>query len=498
MAGVHGPLRDAARRIDTGCGVRPVGTQQAVVLVQVHRGDLHQRRSRRRRRLTEAGLDRQHADQLAPAQKFLQRLGHGLFALAAGQVQEVDVLLVGTPRLLDPQRVVGPPERRRRVEVLAVDVAGERPGLAHQPADHVPVVDVVLVLAAQPLQPQHHLLRVPHLDLVHADPRLDFLADQPRRHRVGVVLDADGAQAADPDAQPLQRLQPRRRQPPHARQLGDRPRRPADVAGRHQFAQPLLVGSPAGEVPAAPQAQRLVHGLLEVPVRRLGVPVLVAARRVGRLRRHAVMRHERLVVGRELLRVAVVVDGQRHPVRSVPPRHGPQRPHRVLPAGAQAGETLGEAHRHVLPVGVRQHKVIDQVLEGHALQGHLQVVHPGKVRGGQAARGVLLGEEHLLVRAVLRLPLADAPLQRAPHRGGILAGVRLLQPVPERLGHQARLGLQQGQQFGPDLGQGIATGPPRMRPPRLAGERASGPVLACRFTIHVGLQRCLPQRCSFL
>jgi hypothetical protein len=122
----------------------------------------------------------------------------------------------------------------------------------------MPVVDAMLVLATQARQPLHQLLGVPHLDLLHADPRFHFLADQAGRQRVGVLLDANGARA--PHAHPLsfQGLQTARRQGPQVEHLLGELRRPTriplDLDALHQ----LPIGLTAGEIPAATQQQRLL------------------------------------------------------------------------------------------------------------------------------------------------------------------------------------------------------------------------------------------------
>jgi hypothetical protein len=231
---------------------------------------------------------------------------------------------------------------------------------------------------------------------------------------------------------------------------------------------------------------------------RLGIAVLMTARRVRGLGRHAVVRHERSVIGRELLWVGIVIHCQRHAVGPMALRYGAQIPHRILPTDAQACETLGKAHRYVFPVRVRQDKVINQMVEAHTLDGHLQVVHPGKVRSRQTTGGMLLGKEHFFGRSMLGLPLTNPAFQRASHRGRILPRMRLLQPIPKGLGHQGWRALQQGHQFGPDFCQRIGPRPPGMRLVCLAGKGLSGPIFASGFAIHVGLQRCLPQRSSFV
>jgi hypothetical protein len=58
------------------------------------------------------------------------------------------ILFIGTSRLLRHQGVVCPPIGRRRIQIFAIHIAGKGPGLAHQPADDVAVIDPMLVLAA--------------------------------------------------------------------------------------------------------------------------------------------------------------------------------------------------------------------------------------------------------------------------------------------------------------------------------------------------------------
>jgi hypothetical protein len=119
----------------------------------------------------------------------------------------MDILFIRTGGLLRHQRIVSTPIRQRRVQVFPVQVAGKGARLPHQPGNEVPVINRVLAPAPQARQALHQLLGIPDLDLLHADPDLDLRADQPRRHRVGVVLHNNGATPTHPHALPLQRLQ---------------------------------------------------------------------------------------------------------------------------------------------------------------------------------------------------------------------------------------------------------------------------------------------------
>jgi len=73
---------------------------------------------------------------------------HGRLAFLGRQVKYLHIVAVGTLRILRLQRIVGPPERRRRIQVRLEDVASEGARLTYQPGDDVTVVDVVLVLPA--------------------------------------------------------------------------------------------------------------------------------------------------------------------------------------------------------------------------------------------------------------------------------------------------------------------------------------------------------------
>ena len=359
----------------------------------------------------------------------------------------------------------------------------------------MPVIDPVLVLAAQPRHRLHPLPRVPHLDLVGADPGFHPFADQPCRHRIAVVLHANQTTPSYLDAQPLQRFQASPGQGTQVLAFFVQALLPAGIAPRHHggYEGPVLL--PAGKIPAAPQQQFLVQGRLEAPMALFAIAVLMAAGRVGRLGGHTVVRQQGPVAVGELFGVPVPIDCQAHPVGAVPRRHTPQLPQGILQARAQTGETLGEGHTDVLPVRVRQHKMVKQVIEGLAGDGHAQAVHAGEVGRGQPPGFMHLGEEHFPGRPVLGLPGADPPLQRPPHRVGILPRILALQPAEQTPGLQARFPLQQFLQPRPDRRQRIGSGPIAARRPALAGQRAGRAILAGSFAIHVGHHRRFPQRC---
>jgi len=182
----------------------------------------------------------------------------------------------------------------------------------------MPVVDAMLRLATQPFHRLHLRTRVPHLDHLGAAARLHPLADQTRRHRVGVLLHLDRAALAHAHPLTLQRLQTTRRQRPQPRLLLLKLLPAARVPPSHQRTRELPVILAADEIPAATQQQLLRQRVLETPMALLTVAVLVAAVGVGGLRRHTVVTHQRLIPRRVLLEVAIVVNGQRHAIRSMP------------------------------------------------------------------------------------------------------------------------------------------------------------------------------------
>jgi len=67
------------------------------------------------------------------------------------------------------EQVVSLAKAARREQVRPVAVAGQRSRLTHQPVDHMPVIDAMLVPATQPRRRHLQLLRVPDFDGLDAD-----------------------------------------------------------------------------------------------------------------------------------------------------------------------------------------------------------------------------------------------------------------------------------------------------------------------------------------
>jgi hypothetical protein len=292
----------------------------------------------------------------------------------------------------------------------------------------MPIVDVPLAPTVQTRQRLHQLLAVPHLDPLGVQPRLHACTDQPAVHRVGVVLDADDAPRRHRRLHALATHQRRRRQRPQYRPFFRQPRLPAAVALAGHFFQKLLVRRSAGKIPAATQQQRLIHGILEVAMRRLGIAVLVRLPRTNLLARQSVIAKQLHVTRRQLLLLRQVVDRAAHAVAAVPRRHAAQFPQRLLQAAAQTLETLGKTHLHRLPVRIGQHAVVQQMRQRLTADGHAQAVHVREVRSTQTPRLMHLLEVHFPARTRRGPPNLDAPLQRSHLARSEAARMPLLQP----------------------------------------------------------------------
>jgi hypothetical protein len=292
-------------------------------LPQIHRRHRHLGGDRQRRVFAQQGAHRLFAQRPLLRQQRNQRRRDPALAFLRRQPQQPHIFAIRTGRLLPRQRVVGPAKRHARIQIVAIHVAGERPRLAHQPVDHVPIVDAMLALATQTLHRLHQRAGVPHLDRLCADPQFHLLTDQTRRHRVRILLDLDRAPLAHARPLALQRVQPLPRQATQAIAFLCETLLTPRVPLRHHRQHHRPVFFPTGEVPAATQQQRLVQLLLEPPMPLLAIAILVTARRVGCFATQTIMVEQPLVLGRILFGAAFVVHRQGHAIRAVTLRHSP-------------------------------------------------------------------------------------------------------------------------------------------------------------------------------
>ena len=389
------------------------------------------------------------------------------------------------------EAVVGQTEACGREEVVAVGVVGEGPRLAHQRIDDVPVVHRVLVPADQTRQRVGEFVRVPDFDAVGVEPGLHPLADQPAVHRVDTAVDVDQAPGVDTATHPPEAGLTLLGQFLQSCDLFGETIPPAFVADPHHTSQEARVLLAAGEVPATTQEQRLVDGGLEVVVRRFGVAVLVRLTGVDPLPRQAVVIQEIAVAGAEFPRRRQVVHRRAEAVAAVLPGHAPEFPQGVLQPLRECLERLRRAHRHRFPIRVRQHEVVDEMVERPPRHRDAERVHAGEVGRGQVAGFVDLPEDRELARTVGGPPLPHPTLERAAVRIEEHAGVLAAEPVEERLGRELRLRPQLNFHLRPDGCEGVDAG--AVRPRHLLADARQRLVIAVMASCLVG-HPCPPGR----
>jgi hypothetical protein len=198
-------------------------------------------------------FDRGPKDGLLALDQHAQHLIHPCFAFVGRQVKNLQVFPVRPRRQRFVQPVVGQAEAAGGKQFCAVAVVRQRPGLADQGVNHVPIVDVLFVPSVQPRQCRHQLLGIPDFQVLQVNPHFHLLTDQPTVHRVDVVLHVDQAAARYRHIPPLATLQPPRRQRSQHDLFLGQALRPADVALPPHVLQESHVLFPAGKVPAATQ-----------------------------------------------------------------------------------------------------------------------------------------------------------------------------------------------------------------------------------------------------
>ena len=162
--------------------------------------------------------------------------------------------MLGLTAFVEPlaEAVVSEAEAGRREEVVAVGVVRERPRLADQRIDDVPVVHRVLVPPDQARQRVGELVRVPNFDAVGVETGFDPLADQPAVHRVDAAVDVNQTPGIDATTHLPKAGQTFFGQGRQRRRLFGEAISPAFVANPHHAPQELRVCFAVGKVPAAP------------------------------------------------------------------------------------------------------------------------------------------------------------------------------------------------------------------------------------------------------
>jgi hypothetical protein len=294
----------------------------------------------------------------------------------------------------------------------------------------------------------------------------------------------DRAPRIDPYPQPFTRLQPPCRQRPQHRQLLRQTCLAAGIQLGEQLPHERGVGFAAGEIPTAPQHQRLVQSPFELAVALLDVTVLVAVAGLNRLSLHAVVPQQRLVTLRERLAFFPWRNGRSQAIGAMQRGDTAQLPHRVLETFTETLQALGETDRPGLPVRVRQHPVVDQVRKRHAGDGDAQARAVREIGGAQPTRLMDLREEHFLGGPVQCPPTLEAALQGPQLVGREPARMLPLQIREQGRGQQAGVEAQQFLQLRPTLGERVRScAPLAFHALHLAGQLAELPVLARGFLI---------------
>jgi hypothetical protein len=425
-----------------------------------------------------------------------QRLVHAALSLPRGQEEDGQVVLDhadGPPVL---QQVVGHPEPAGGKHRIAVAILLERPGLADQPVDDVAVLDAMLASASESRQGVQLSGPVPDVEGLGPDVNIHLFADQTAGQRVGVAADMDRAPGIDPGLEPASHLQPASRQRRQHGHFLTKTLLSSGIASGHELLEERLVVASTGEIAAPTKHQGLVDRLLETVMTLFDVAILVGLSRLDCLAFEMVMREQRLVSLSEHLGSRIAVDRGGQAIGAVSPGDSSQFPQGVLETFAEALEAFGEADGARLPVGIGEHEVIDQVVEGFAEDGDAEFGHAGEVALGEPARLMNLGEEDLLGRPFEDAPEFDPPLQGPELDVGKTAREAALQVEKEGLGLEPRVESEHFEQFGPDILERVLPGPPGMGDSPLTGERVGVAVLACRLLVNAGLVGGLSQ-CVF-
>src|SRR5450759_4023073 len=93
-------------------------------------------------------------------------------------------------------------------------------------------------------------------------------------------------------------------------------------------------------------------------------------------------------------------------------RHTAQLPHRRLKSRYQRLETLRKTHPPRLPVRVRQHEVVEEMLKRLSPDAHPKGVHRREVALTVLPGSMLLLKHHFLLRTTPRAPSLHSTLQR--------------------------------------------------------------------------------------
>jgi hypothetical protein len=377
------------------------------------------------------------------SQEATQGVVHRRLAVAGGVLQNPQIFARGDPcYMLALEPVVGHPKAAVGEQILSIPVVLERSRLAHQLVDDVPVVDRVLVPSHQPRHRVDQLAPIPDLDVLGRQTDVDLLANQAAVNRIHVAVDVDQASRVHTHRQPQTAFQSLERQRPENGEFFRVPLAPRRVPLGHQIAQKGAILVTAGEVSTATQQQRLIHRVLEVSVRRLGIAILVRLADIDPFASDPVVFQQAAIPALKLAFRRQVVDRRAEAVAPVPPGYAPELPERVLQAVGQCLERFRSAHAHRFPIRVCEHEVVQQMIKSLSQQRDLQRVHAREVGGRQVPLRMHLAEHHVPRGTGRGTPLLHATLERAAMAVQKPSRALPLEPVEQRLGLQPGFRLQ--------------------------------------------------------
>jgi hypothetical protein len=177
---------------------RLLKVQQGIELGQVRRCHDDFRRGRQRRLCPRERDHRRGGQRRRIREQEPQRIVDGLFAVVSRVMQNLQIFLRGLLSVAAIAKlIVGNAKPRRRKQILAIGVVGERARLPHQLIDDVPVVDLVVVAADQSGHRIHLLICVPDLDAIGVQPGFHLVTNQSTVHRIDVAMNVNQAASID-------------------------------------------------------------------------------------------------------------------------------------------------------------------------------------------------------------------------------------------------------------------------------------------------------------
>ena len=194
------------------------------------------------------------------------------------------------------------------------------------------------------------------------------------------------------------------------------------------------------------------------------------------------------------LTLAWIIDRRTHAIGAMSKWNSAELPQRMLQTIAQRLKTLRVTKIHGFPVRVRQHEVVNQVLQRLACDGHVEAGHVCEVGRSEVTGMMRLAEEDFLRGTFGGSPLLDATLKRSQLSILKLAFMFSLQPCEDRLGLQARIQPQLFFDLGPDRFERIFPSPPIMLDLRFAGQLRQCSIPPCCRLRHPAPQSSQTQR----